>query len=156
MLGKADARGLELRSVPGVDEVEREAAAADLLDAQRHLGEHHRVVEVGLDRGDDLDALGQRRQRRGGRPGFELLAFAIVRVDGVLGHQDRIEAQRLGRLHQRAVARPSAQIPKRGEGSAGAPLMAWARRRTCPHLSKGLQIKMSPALSARGIRPASK
>src|SRR3954463_609860 len=55
VLGKGQTRSLKLGSVPGVHKVEREAPFADVLDLERHLRQHDRVDESGLDRGDDLN-----------------------------------------------------------------------------------------------------
>jgi len=45
------------------------------------------VIEIGLDRSNDLDALGQRRDRCRGTPGLELIEVFLMRVDGVLRDQ---------------------------------------------------------------------
>ena len=57
VFGEADAGFLQLRPVPGVDQIDRETAAADMLDAERHLRQHDRMIQVRFDRGDDLDPL---------------------------------------------------------------------------------------------------
>src|SRR6185503_19411247 len=44
VLGKADARAFELRTIPRVHEVDREAPAADVLDLLSHLREHDRMI----------------------------------------------------------------------------------------------------------------
>ncbi len=106
MLAKGDARLFELHPVPGVDQVEAEAPAADVFDLQGHLGQKDRMVDVGLDGGDDLDAAGQRGQRGGGGPGFELVMVGQMRVDRVLRDQGGIKPQRLGLQHHGAVVLP--------------------------------------------------
>ena len=93
MLRKTDSGLVELRPIPGVDEVDREPTAADVLDAERQLGEHHRMIEIRLDGGDDLDPAGQCRNGGSGAPRFQLVEILLVRIDRVLGDQGRIVAE---------------------------------------------------------------
>jgi hypothetical protein len=46
-------------------------------------------------------------QRRAGRPGFELVAFVVTRIEHVLCDQGRFEAERLGLQDKALVAFPS-------------------------------------------------
>ena len=81
---------------PGGDDVERQPAAADIVDVRRLLGEQGRLVEIGPDRDHQLDPLRHRRQRRRGRPGVErrlLDALDVVEVE--LGDQAQVPARLL-------------------------------------------------------------
>ena len=64
MLREADAGLFQLRTVPGIDQIDRKPSPADVLDLKRHLGQHHRVIQIRLDGGDDFDAARQCRKRR--------------------------------------------------------------------------------------------
>ena len=100
MIGEHDPGSFDLGPVPGIDEVDREATVTDLVNAECHFGEHHGMVEHRLDRRDDFDARRQRRQRRGCRPGFELIEGRIMRIDRVLCHQHAVEAECFGLQHE--------------------------------------------------------
>ncbi len=106
MFRKADAGLLQFRAIPGIDQIERKAAAADVLDPKRHLGQHDRMIEIGLDRRDDLDAACQCCNRRRRAPGFELIEILDVRVDRVLRDQCRVIAKLFGGKHEIAIAFP--------------------------------------------------
>lgn len=106
MRAEGDAGLLELGPVPGVDEVEAEPPVRDVLDLQRHLRQHHGVVEIGLDGGEDLDAAGERREGRRGGPGLDLVPVRQVRVDRVLRDEGRVITQGLGLQHRVAIVRP--------------------------------------------------
>jgi hypothetical protein len=92
MLGETDAGLFQFWPVPGIDQIGGEAAAADVLDLQCHLGENDRVIEIRLDRRDDLDGVRQARERRRRRPRLELVPVRIVRIDRMLGDKRRIVA----------------------------------------------------------------
>ena len=102
----ADAGALEVGLPPGVDSVDREPTPADRLDAERLLGEDGRVDHRRLDGGDDLDALGERRERRRRGPGVELVELVAQRVHGVLRDQRRVKAEPLGQQDLVAHPRP--------------------------------------------------
>lgn len=106
MLRKADACLVELGPVPGIDQIDRKTAAADVLDPERKLREHDRMIEIGLDRGDDLDPAGQRGQCGRRAPGLELIEILLMRIDRVLRNQRGVVAQRLCREQEIAVALP--------------------------------------------------
>ena len=107
---EADTRLRQLRTVPCVDEIERETPAADVFDLQRHLREHDRMVEIGLDRRDDLDAIGQRRDCRRRCPRFELIELFVVGIDGVLSDQRGIEAEPFCFQNQVTIAGPGSIV----------------------------------------------
>ena len=138
VLGKADARLVEFRPVPGIDEIDREPAAADVLDPERQLGQHDGMIEIRLDRGDDLDPAGQCRDRRRRAPCLELIEILLMRIDRVLRDQRRIVAELLGRQHQIAIALPRRIIGLFGILISGARAMHQRpdakTKRSCRHL----------------------
>ena len=95
-----------LAPVPGIHQVDREAALADVLDLQRHLGQHDRIIKHRFDRRDDLDTAGESRQCRRRGPGFKLVEVVAVRIGGVLGDQRAVIAERFGFQHEAPVAIP--------------------------------------------------
>jgi len=68
------------------------------------------MIEIWLDRRDDLDAARQRRESGGRRPGLQLIQALGVRIDRVLRDERRVVTQRLGFKHQRPVALPGGVI----------------------------------------------
>jgi hypothetical protein len=81
-----------------------------VLDLEGHLGEHNGVVQQRLRGRDDLDAACDRGERGRGRPGFELVARPVVRIDRVLGHENGIVSERLGFPHEAGVALPGGVV----------------------------------------------
>jgi hypothetical protein len=110
MLSKADPGLLELGTVPGVDQIDRKAATADAFDSKRHLGQHDGMIEIRLDRRDDLDPARQCCDRGRGAPGFELVEILDMRVDGVLRDQCRIVAKLFRGKHEIAIAFPGSVV----------------------------------------------
>ena len=64
------------------------------------------MIEIGLDRSDDLDALRQCRNRGGSAPGFELIEILLMRIDRVLRDQCRVVTEPFRRQHKVAIALP--------------------------------------------------
>ena len=106
MLGKADTCLVELRPVPGVDEVDREPAAADVLDAQRQLRQHNRMIKIRLDGSDDLDPARQCRDCGRRAPCLELIEIFLMGIDRVLRDQCRVVTEPFRRQHKVAIALP--------------------------------------------------
>jgi hypothetical protein len=93
MLVELKAILLRLVRPPGGDDVKRKPAAGDIVDVRGLLGEQSRVMEVRADRDHQLDARGDRRQRRRGRPGVERrLADPLDVVEVELGDQGQVPA----------------------------------------------------------------
>ena len=82
VLRQLDAHRVVLRLVPAGDDVEPCPAAADLIDGGHLLRGDERVVERGVDRGEDEDALGLRQEPGRKRDGVEH-AFVEVRLAAV-------------------------------------------------------------------------
>ena len=110
MRGERDAGLFQFRHVPGIHQVQREPALADVFDLQRHLCQDHGMIQVRLDGGDDLNPAGDRRKRRGRGPGFKLIVRRMMRIDRVLRHQGAVIAQPFGFLDQSKVAPPGRVI----------------------------------------------
>ena len=86
---------------PGAHHVEGEAAARDVIDGGGFLRDQGRKPEVGPDRGHELETLGQRRQRSGGRPGLETVGLGPLDVVQVqLGDEGHIPPGGLGALRE--------------------------------------------------------
>jgi len=75
VLHQRRAEHLDLRPVPAGDDVEREAAAGDMVDGRRLLGRHHRVDGRYMRGGEDAGIMGRGAHRRS--PGKALEARAI-------------------------------------------------------------------------------
>ena len=101
MLIELQAILLGLIGPPGRDDVEREPTARDSVDIRRRLREQRRVVEIGAHRDHQLDRVGHRGKRSGGRPGVErrlLDPLDVVEIE--LGDQREIIADLFGPLRQ--------------------------------------------------------
>ncbi len=86
---------------PGRDDVQRQAAVADVIDVRGLLGQERRRVKRRPDGDHDLELVGDRRQRRGRAPGVErrrLRAFDVVQVQ--LGDEREVEADLLAAPRQ--------------------------------------------------------
>ena len=111
VLRQVDAHRVVLRLVPAGDDVEPGAAAADLVDGGHLLRGDERVVERGVDRGEDEDAL-----RLGEQPGGERdrVEHALVEVrlaavpDPARDRQHEVEPDLVGE-----PAQPEVVVPRR-------------------------------------------
>jgi hypothetical protein len=106
MIVESDASAVEFGLIPGVDEINAKAAAADLLDLQRHLRQHDGVIKIGFDGSDDFDAFRQRRCRCRSRPCLELLVARTAGADGMLRDQRAVEAELFGEKNYVLVVLP--------------------------------------------------
>ena len=111
VLRQVDAHRVVLGLVPAGDDVEAGAAAADLVDGGHLLGGDERVVERGVDRGEDEDALRLGEQPRCERDGIEhaLVEVGLAAVpDPARDREHEVEPHLVGE-----PAEPEVVVPRR-------------------------------------------
>jgi hypothetical protein len=107
---------LVLGALPAGDDVEAEPAARDLVDGDGHARGDGRRHGQRSDRGVELDAPGDRRQRRhqGERLEIEVPEMTGAAEAAQLDHREReVEAIGLGLLHDGAVELEARQVLRR-------------------------------------------
>ncbi len=131
-----EAVGAELALVPACPETEHEAAAADLRDRRRHLGDQRRRVEGGArDQRAEADPLGGRGeggQHRPRLPRAALRAAVPGCVEQVIAHPDGVEPDLLRGPRHREVLRPAHLALDLGELDADPQAAAPAGRHQLP------------------------
>ena len=97
---KGDAEHLVLGHEPAGAEAELEAAAGDVVDRDRLLGQQRRVAEgVAGDQDAEADALRGQSQPSQQRPGLEDRAVQLERRHVVIGQPEAVEADRSSHAH---------------------------------------------------------